>query len=100
MPVPEFNQIKAPALQFFSDGHPHHVTEVYDELGNYFHLTPDDLGERLPSGTQSRWHNRANWACYDLYRAGLLKQVKKGVYQITEEGKALAAEKPAIIDRE
>ena len=63
MPIPEFNQIKAPALQFFSDGQPHHVTEVYDALVKHFQLTEADLSERLPSGTQSRWHNRANWAC-------------------------------------
>jgi restriction system protein len=100
MPIPEFNQIKAPALQFFSDGQPHHVTEVYDALAKHFQLTESDLGERLPSGTQSRWHNRANWACYDLYRAGLLIRPKRGSYQITDEGKKVAAEKPGMINRE
>ena len=54
----------------------------------------------LPSGTQRRWHNRANWACYDLFRAGLLDRPKKGLYVITELGKKVAAEKPAFIDRE
>jgi len=48
MPIPEFNQIKAPALQFFSDGQPHHVTEVYDALAKHFQLTEADLTERLP----------------------------------------------------
>lgn len=54
----------------------------------------------LPSGTQRRWHNRANWACYDLFRAGLLDRPKKGTYVITELGKKVAAEKPASIDRD
>ena len=26
MPIPEFNEIKAPALQFFADGAPHKVS--------------------------------------------------------------------------
>ena len=100
MPIPPFNQIKAPALQFFADGKPHRVKEVFEALAPHFHLTPEELDELLPSGTQRRWHNRANWACYDLYRAGLLGQLKKGVYQITDAGKTLAAEKPAMIDRD
>jgi restriction system protein len=28
MPVPEFNEIKLPALEFFLDGKPHHITEA------------------------------------------------------------------------
>ena len=100
MPVPEFNQIKLPALEFFLDGHPHHITEVYDALAKHFQLNEADLNGLLPSGTQSRWHNRASWACYDLYRAGLLNRLRRGTYQITDDGKKVAAEKPASIDRD
>jgi restriction system protein len=100
MPVPEFNQIKLPALEFFLDGQPHHITEVYDALAKHFHLNDADLSELLPSGTQSRWHNRASWACYDLYRAGLLTRLKRGTYQITDDGRKVAAQKPAVIDRD
>ena len=49
---------------------------------------------------QRRWHNRANWACYDLYRAGLLDRPKRGLYIITEAGKQLAVQKPQVIDRD
>ena len=100
MPVPEFNEIKLPALEFFLDGKPHHITEVYDALAKHFRLAESDLNELLPSGTQSRWHNRASWACYDLYRAGLLNRLRRGTYQITDEGKKVAAEKPTSIDRD
>lgn len=99
MPIPPFNQIKAPALAFFADGKPHRVREVFEALAPTFQLTESELNELLPSGTQRRWHNRANWACYDLFRAGLLMQPKKGVYQITEEGKVVEKQKPATIDR-
>jgi restriction system protein len=100
MAVPEFNEIKAPALQFFADGQPHRITEVYLVLAKHFALTDADLSEMLPSGTQSRWHNRANWACYDLYRAGLLERPKRGLYVIAELGKKIAQQKPQKIDRE
>jgi hypothetical protein len=32
MPVPEFNEIKAPALELFADGKPHKISEVYKAL--------------------------------------------------------------------
>lgn len=100
MAVPEFNTIKAPALQFFADGQSHKISEAYAALAKHFALNDADLSEILPSGTQSRWHNRANWACYDLYRAGLLERPKRGLYVITELGKKIAQQKPQKIDRE
>ncbi|HEY1170338.1 MAG TPA: restriction endonuclease [Verrucomicrobiae bacterium] len=100
MAVPEFNDIKAPAMQFFADGKPHKISEIYLVLAKHFSLTEADLSEMLPSGTQSRWHNRANWACYDLYRAGLLDKPKRGFYVITELGKKVAEAKPKVIDRD
>ena len=100
MPIPEFNEIKAPALQFFADGAPHKVSEVYSKLAGPFNLTEEEQNELLPSGIQRRWHNRANWACYDLFRAGLLDRPKRGLYLINEAGKQLAAQKPTFIDRD
>jgi restriction system protein len=100
MPIPEFNEIKAPALQFFADGKPHRLAEVFEKLAPFFKLTEIELNEILPSGKQRRWHNRANWACYDLFRAGLLDRPKKGLYVITDLGKKVALENPAMIDRE
>jgi restriction system protein len=100
MPIPEFNEIKAPALQFFNDGLQHKVSEVYTNLAGYFKLTEAEQNEILPCGIQRRWHNRANWACYDLFRAGLIDRPKRGVYIITDAGKQLAAQKPQVIDRD
>jgi len=100
MPIPEYNAIKVPALQFFANGSAHKVSEVYTELASHFKLTEQEQNEMLPSGVQRRWHNRANWACYDLFRAGLLDRPKRGLYVITEAGKQLAAQKPQYIDRD
>lgn len=100
MPIPEFNAIKAPALQFFADGNPHKASETYGVLGDHFALTAEDRAEVLPSGAQRRWENRVLWALYDLYRAGLLERPKRGTYLITDTGRAVAEKKPGLIDRE
>ena len=78
----------------------HKISEVYSVLAKHFNLTEEEQNEILPSGTQRRWHNRANWACYDLFRAGLLDRPKRGLYFITEGGKKVAAQKPKLIDRD
>lgn len=101
MPIPEFDAIKAPALQFFhADGEAHKMAEVFKTLAVHFQLSEAEQEELLPSGGQRRWHNRANWACYDLYRAGLIERIKKGVYKITVAGQQVAEQKPLLINRD
>jgi restriction system protein len=100
MPIPEFNEIKVPALQYLSDGTPHVLSDIYGALAKHFKLTEEEQKELLPSGKQRRWHNRTNWACYDLFRAGLLDRPKKGLYLINDLGKKVAAQNPKFIDRE
>jgi restriction system protein len=100
MPIPEFNQLKAPALQLFADSTPHKLSEVAQLLVKPFNLTEQERNEVLPSGTQRRWDNRVNWALYDLYKAGLLDRPKRGTYIITDTGRKLAEQKPPYIDRD
>ena len=73
MPIPEFNQIKPPALQLFADGKQRKTSEVDTALAREFNLSQEEQNEMLPSGTQGRWRNRVLWALYDLFRAGLLQ---------------------------
>jgi restriction system protein len=101
MPIPEFDEIKAPALQLFADGQRHNFSEVFARLAEKFpQMTDEDRNALLPSGKQRRWENRVNWACYDLFRAGLLDRPKRGIYTITEIGKKIARENPKTIDRD
>jgi len=99
MPIPDYEQIKVPALKALSDGRQRRVRELFDELALVFRLTPEERAEMLPSGTQQRWNNRVNWACYDLYKARILDRPRKGVYQITDFGRAILAKNPENLDR-
>jgi restriction system protein len=100
MPIPEFNAIKAPALQLLADGKPRKASETYGALAEHFSLTAEDRAEVLPSGAQRRWENRVLWALYDLYRAGMLERPMRGTYLITDSGRRVAEQKPKVIDRE
>ena len=56
MPIPEYNEIKAPALQLLADGKTRRSAELYTALATHFHLTDEEQNEMLPSGAQRRWH--------------------------------------------
>ncbi len=99
MPIPEFNEIKVPALQLYADGNEHRISDVYGILAKIFQLTPEEIVEQIPSGT-SRWRNRVSWAFGDLLYAGLLKRLNRGVYAITEAGKQEALGNPKSLDRD
>jgi restriction system protein len=99
MPIPDYEQVKLPALKILSDGRARPLRELYDSLGGQFGLTPEERAELLPSGTQQRWNNRVNWACYDLYKANILTRPRKGIYQITDFGQTVLAKNPANLDR-
>lgn len=99
MPIPDYEQIKVPVLKALSGGKARRVRELFDELADVFKLTPEERAELLPSGTQQRWNNRVNWACYDLYKAKILSRPSKGVYQITDFGREVLAKNPENLDR-
>lgn len=100
MPVPEYNEIKVPALELLADGKPRKTSETYGPLADGFKLTPEERAELLPSGAERRWENRVLWALYDMYRAGLLEKPRRGTYVITELGMQVAKQKPKLIDRD
>jgi len=58
MPIPEFNEIKVPALQYLTDGALHNLSDIYQALAKRFDLTEQEQNELLPSGKQRRWHTR------------------------------------------
>jgi len=96
MAVPELDHIRRPALELLAkEKRLTKIGEVFDLLAPHFDLTEDDLTEMLPSGTQRRWHNRVNWACYDLYRCGALGRPVKGNYEISEEGLRILKDGPS-----
>lgn len=87
-----------PLLQFLADGKPHSLKDCTQNIVNHFHLSADEINEKLPSGGQKVIYNRTGWAKFYLEQAGLLQTVKKGFYQITDEGKKILESNIVSID--
>ncbi len=97
MTIPKYQSIMLPLLQALADGAPHSLAELRDHLGVHFSLTPEEREEMLPSGNQGVFDNRLGWARTYLKQAGLLHYVRRGVFQITDRGRALLADQPTQI---
>jgi hypothetical protein len=97
MSVPDFQKLMLPLLKLAGDGKQHSVAEAIEQLAQHFQLTAEDRAELLRSG-QFRFDNRVNWTTTYLKKAGLLKAVGRGQFQVTDRGREVLASQPASID--
>ncbi|NOK38051.1 restriction endonuclease [Corallococcus exercitus] len=98
MPVPDYNALMLPLLERLADGKEHLVREVREALATTMKLSEAERAELLPSGKQAVFDNRLGWAKFYLDKAGLVRSVRRGVYQITERGQSVLNEKPLTLD--
>lgn len=98
MSIPDFQTIMLPLLQFMGDGKEHSTHEMITHLALFFQLSPEELNEMLPSGTQTVFYNRVGWARTYLSKSGLLETVRRTYYQINKRGSDILQRKPTRID--
>lgn len=97
MPIPGYQTLMLPLLEFARDGEVA-LQEAVQRLVERFQLTPEEASQRLPSG-QTVIYNRTGWAKTELLKAGLIEQPRRGLFRITDRGRALLANPPAAISR-
>ncbi len=100
MSVPKFYEFMKPFLFSIKDGNSYTIKELRKTLAKEFKLSQEELAEVLPSGTQTVFVNRVQWAGTYLTKAGLVTKPARGVFVISEEGKKVVRENPVIIDVE
>lgn len=98
--IPNYQECMLPLLQLLNDNQIHTSKECVAELSAILNLTEEEKSELLPSGKQTTISNRISWARFYLEKAGLVKVVSRGKYQITQEGVNLLAEHPAKINND
>ena len=89
MAVPNWASFMVPVLRVLEDGLEAHVSEIRERVAeaNMLGLTPADMLIKTRRQRRTQFEDRVHWAGYYMYRAGLLDWVRRGVYQISEEGK-------------
>lgn len=98
MPIPDFQTLMLPLLELLHDGKDRTMREVTESLASNFKLTDDERQELLPSGKQSIFSNRVAWAKTHLKSAGLIDNREWGIVSITDDGRKVLAQKPAMVN--
>ena len=98
MAIPKFYEFMKPFLVVLQDGNQYQIKEIKEKLSKEYGLSKDELQEKLPSGTQTVFSNRVQWAGTYLSKAGLVTKPARGVFEINEKGKAVLKENPDVID--
>jgi restriction system protein len=94
VPIPNYQKILLPLLKLLADQKIYHFKDLVNILASEFKLSPAELNELLPSGTQPLFRNRVGWAKTYLKKAALVGQEKRGTIKITDRGISLLKENP------
>lgn len=95
--IPDYQTLMLPLLKLISKKGALHMRDAVEILSDEFNLSEKARQEMLSSG-QRTIANRIHWARTYLVKSRLLSSPKRGVIDITEEGKKVLNQKPSHID--
>lgn len=98
MPIPDFQSIMLPLLQFASDGQEHSIHQAVDALAGVLGLSEIERNELYPSGKGPIFDDRVGWARTHLKQSALLQYTRRTYFKITERGVAVLKQSPQKID--
>ena len=85
--IPSNNDMALPFLKILKDRGGKATPQImYEELAKHFKLNKSDLLLKVENSEENLWKNRVRWARQLLINKGFLSSIKKGIWQITEEG--------------
>lgn len=96
--IPQYHTLMLPLLKVMSDGTEMSTGQMRDAVAQHLGLSTEALSQRLPSGTQTAFDNRMGWARTYLFKAGLIDRPQRATYIISQSGRKLLENPPAIID--
>lgn len=98
MPIPDYQSIMLPLLEYAGDRQNHTLRQTVEDLAKRLNLTEEERRELLPSGRQPVFDNRVGWARTYMKKAGLLESPRKGVFRITDRGLKVLEKRPTEIN--
>ena len=81
MAIPDFQTLMLPVLKASAAGEVK-ISDVVTLLGKQLALSEEELSDLLPSGKQTTFVNRVNWAKSYLGKAGLVTLTKRGHFEV------------------
>lgn len=97
--MPKWNELFEASLEFYKDETPYINREAKVQIANKLNLPEILRWETTPKHKENKIEGRVGFALSHLKIAGLLKQHSRGSFIITDLGKKLLGNKPAIFDQ-
>jgi restriction system protein len=98
MPIPSHEDAMLPVLRALASGQALHRRVLADLMADHFRLSEAERLALLPSGKAPVIRSRTGWALSYLKQAGLVRTVKRGIYEITPRGREVVASNPPRLD--
>lgn len=95
--IPDYQSLMRPVLETALNG-PRKISEVVSELEIACGLNEEEKAAMLPSGKQATFANRVHWARSYLKQAGLVKNIRRGWFELTDRGRTIAADRSLLLN--
>ena len=96
--MPKWNELFLPIIKYYSDGKSHNNRRAKIDIADSLNLIEDVRTVYYNKYKDNKIENRVGWALSALKIAGLLEQYERGSFIITNSGKKLLKNLPAIFD--
>lgn len=83
--IPDYQSLMRPVLDC-AKNEPRKISDVVEEISDRLGLTDEERQQLLPSGKQSTIANRVHWARSYMKQAGLVRNIKRGWFELTDRG--------------
>lgn len=92
--IPTYQTLMRPVLASAENGE-RKISDVVAQMEDAFELSEDERAELLPSGKQTVIANRTHWARSYLKQAGLVRDTRRGWFELTDRRREVLAD-PSI----
>ena len=96
MPIPKYDELQIPILEFLSDGKERSSKDLDKPLAEKFNLNDKEKNEKYKSGSAFIFHDRIAWALSYLNMAGMVTKPKRSIYKINDLGLNVTKEPEAF----
>jgi restriction system protein len=92
--IPDYQSLMRPVLEC-ARNEPRKISDVVEEISDRLQLSEEERQKMLPSGKQTTIANRVHWARSYMKQAGLVRNIRRGWFELTDRGRAVL-EDPSI----
>ncbi len=86
--IPDYQSLMRPVLEC-ARNEPRKISDVVEDISHRLELTEEERQQMLPSGKQTTITNRVHWARSYLKQAGLVRNIRRGWYELTDRGRSI-----------